>query len=138
MRQGRLIVREGFIAALVRQVIRRRAVDLLRGAQREAEHVAAYAADEDHPSPAWMSPELTLEERELADFHERTLVSLPDTCRRAFSMVRQDDASYDVVAETLGVSRSAVHAHVVTAQRRFRRKLAQIGIAAPASQRGAA
>jgi DNA-directed RNA polymerase specialized sigma24 family protein len=85
-----------------------------------------------------MAPDLAFEERELEDFHERTLVSLPDTCRRAFSMVRDADAPYDVVAEALGVSRSAVHAHVVTAQRRFRRKLAQIGIAAPVSQRGAA
>ena len=138
VRQGRLVVREGFVGALVRKVIHRRAVDLLRGAEREAAHMAAYAGDDAQSPSTWASPDLVLEERELEEFHERTLVSLPDTCRRAFRMIREQDASYDVVAEALGVSRSAVHAHVVTAQRRFRRKLAQAGIAAPGPHRGAA
>lgn len=137
--ERRLIVREGYVAALVRHVVRRRAVDLLRDEQRAVERASTCVADEARDqSPTWMSPDLALEEHELREFHERTLVSLPATCRRAFSMVREEGARYDVAARALGVSRSAVHAHVVTAQRRFRRKLAQIGIAAPMSRRGAA
>jgi DNA-directed RNA polymerase specialized sigma24 family protein len=75
-----------------------------------------------------MSPELGIAEQELASLHASTLASLPDGCRHSYVMVRDDGTSYQTAAEELGVSRAAVCAHVVAAQRRFRRELFEYGI----------
>jgi len=48
-------------------------------------------------------------------------------------MVREEEMSYQAVANTLGISRSAVHWHVATAQQRFRIALREQGVAVPST-----
>lgn len=121
----------------VRQVVRRRWLDFLRAAQRRATREQQHSREAMGGTRLWMSPELTLLDAELTRFHERTLASLPSGCRRSYLMVREEDASYQLTADLLGVSRATVNAHVVAAQRKFREGLPAYGIT-PEPPRGAA
>ena len=78
-----------------------------------------------------MQPDLAIEECELERLRERTLASLPRMCRCVYTMVRDQDLSYQTVAAVLGISRSAVCHHVTMAQRRFRIALLEQGVGAP-------
>jgi RNA polymerase sigma-70 factor (ECF subfamily) len=128
IRAGRWSVRHSDLAVFVRGVVRRRVVDWLRRREHGDERNAEHARELEEGEHAWMSPELLLEERELAVVREETLRELPTACRRAYLMVREEGESYKGAARRLGVSRSAVSAHIVTAQRRFRRVLLDRGV----------
>ena len=78
-----------------------------------------------------MSPELTLEERELEALHDEIMAEIPQACLKAYAMVRGDDAEYKAVAAQLGVSREAVSSNVRRAQRRIRQRLKEHDIHAP-------
>jgi RNA polymerase sigma factor (sigma-70 family) len=119
------------IRALVRRMVERRLIDVLRRKQNQAAHNNEHASDLQDSVHVWMCPDLAVEAQELEAFHERTLASLSDGCRRAYTMVRDEGMPYQTVADWLGVSRAAVHWHVVGAQRRFRTGLAEEGIATP-------
>ena len=75
-----------------------------------------------------MSPETLLDDAEMSAFHRRTLSGLPESCRRAYLMVREEQATYEHVAEALAVSRNAVCYAVVAAQRQFRLALEEMGV----------
>ena len=114
-------------------------MDLLRRSQARDQRHAECALEARASHDAWMSPELANEERELTEFHEQALGRLPDLCRRTYLMVREEEESYQRAALRLGVRPTTVSAHVVKAQRRFRRELAARGIrsrpgASPISQ----
>lgn len=134
-RSGRLTART--LNAFVRQVVRRRWLDSLRLAHRRATREQEHSRETTNGTRLWMSPELTLVDAELARFREHTLASLPSACRRSYLMVREEDASYQLTADLLGVSRATVNAHVVAAQRKFREGLPQYGIT-PEPRRGTA
>lgn len=119
IRAGRWRVRHADLTDVLRGVVRRRVVDWLRRREHGDERNAEHWRDREDSEHAWMSPELELEEPELAAVHERTLRELPSACRRAYLMVREEGESYNGAARRLGVSPSAVSAHIVTAQRRF-------------------
>jgi RNA polymerase sigma factor (sigma-70 family) len=82
MREGRWRVSMASLRTHVRRLVRRRAVDWLRRAQRRKQREVQHGRAIEQGTHAWMSPELTLEERELTSFHAQTLASLPDACRR--------------------------------------------------------
>ena len=134
-RRGRLTGRT--LKGFVRQVVRRRWLDSLRLARRRATREEEHAREATGGPRLWMSPELKLVDAELTHFHESTLASLPSGCRRSYLMVREEDASYQLTADLLGVSRATVNAHVVAAQRKFREGLPKYGIT-PEPPRGAA
>ena len=91
----------------------------------------AYTQELDTIPHTWMVPDLRIEKRELVAFYKTTLATLPPMCRRVYTMVREEDARYQVVASRLGISISAVSSHVVEAQKRFRRALKAEGIVTP-------
>lgn len=117
------------LAGFVRRVAKRRSIDALRRQQRRAVRDAEHAREVSESSRVWMSPELAIEEQELANLHASTLASLSQGCRRSYVLVRSDETSYRIAAERLGVSQAAVCAHVVEAHRSFRRELSDYGIA---------
>jgi RNA polymerase sigma factor (sigma-70 family) len=119
------------LAALVRSMAKRRRADLRLQHKRRASRQGEYAGELAESTHAWMSPDLALRERELERFHEQALAKLPRTCRMAYIMVREEDTPYSVVADRLGVSRAAVNACVVRAQRRLRAELLDKRIVTP-------
>jgi DNA-directed RNA polymerase specialized sigma24 family protein len=110
---------------------RRCTVDHERGTRRRAAREAEHGRELAESSHAWMSPELTLEERELEALHDEIMADIPQACLRAYVMVRGDDAPYEAVAARLGVSREAVSSNVRRAQRRIRQRLKEHDIHAP-------
>jgi RNA polymerase sigma factor (sigma-70 family) len=130
MRDGQWRTRQS-LPALVRKMVQRRLTDHRRGQESRLAHEAEHVRERTESIHAWMSPELALQERELERFHEQALAKLPRTCRMAYVMVREEGTPYSVVADRLGVSRAAVNACVVRAQRRLRAELLDKRIATP-------
>ena len=91
------------LRTFVRRVVRRRAVDLLRRSQARDQRHAEYAREACESHPTWMSPELAYEERELTELHEQALGRLPELCRRTYSMVRDEEETYQRAASRLDV-----------------------------------
>jgi len=56
---------------------------------------------------------------------EAALYELPSKCRQAFVMRRQNNLSYSMIAEQLGVSTSMVEKYIIQALKHFRNKLEQ-------------
>ena len=107
----------------VRTIVLRRTWNAVRANARREARNTEYAAELTERTHAWMSPDVAFEVQTLSDLIERTIGELPQTCRRVYLMVREEDASYQTVANALGITRSAVCAHVVKAQRRLRAAL---------------
>ena len=93
---------------LVRSMTWRRVVDHKRSTRRRAVREAEHVRELEESTHAWVSPELTLEKRELEALHAGIMAEIPQTCLKAYAMVRGDDAQYKAVAARLGVSREAV------------------------------
>lgn len=111
------------LSGMVRNKVVCRIVDLHRATLRRAQRDAQFLASLGEVTPAWMSPELQVEEGELTDLVTRTLDTFTPLCRTVYLMIRNDEESYLSVASTLGITRSAVCSHVVIAQRRLRAAL---------------
>ena len=82
-----------------------------------------------------MSPEAALDDAELEGFYRRTLAGVPEACRRAYVMVREERLTYGMAAEALGVSSHTIGVYVFTVQRRFREALGEIGVPATYTRR---
>jgi RNA polymerase sigma factor (sigma-70 family) len=117
----------GKLGPIVRGMARRRAFDELRRADRRVRPDEDFMRELTDSTHTWMDPEAAVNEEELAAFHARTLASLPENVRRTYTMVREDGHSYREAAAQLGTSRATVNAHVVRAQRVFRKKLPSMG-----------
>ena len=122
-RSGKGVVITSGIACFVRTMVLRQVIDAFRASMRRENRSAEYARELTERTHVWMSPELGVEEAEFETFLDRTIASLPPICRRVYVMIREDDASYETVGRTLGISRHTVHAHLKAAQRRFRAAL---------------
>jgi RNA polymerase sigma factor (sigma-70 family) len=116
------------LKAYVRTAVRLRLVDYLRRGYHREERDAEHLRELSENTHAWMEPDVAIEERELSEFHAATLASLPAICRTTYLLVRDGGVSYAEVAVQLGITRSAVTANVVRAQRRFRARLRELGI----------
>jgi RNA polymerase sigma factor (sigma-70 family) len=119
------------LAALVRKMAKRRRADVRLHRKRRASRQGEYARELAERTHAWMSPDVALHDRELERFYAQAVAKLPRTCRRAYVMVREEDTPYSAVADRLGVSRAAVNACVVRAQRRLRAELLDKRIVTP-------
>jgi RNA polymerase sigma factor (sigma-70 family) len=123
IRAGEWAVPSRSLAAYVRNAVRRRMLDCLRRDYHRLEREEDYVREVCAGTQAWMAPDLANQDRELSEFLARTLASLPEVCRKTYLMIRDGNASYDEVAARLGVTRSAVSANIVRAQRVFRERL---------------
>jgi RNA polymerase sigma factor (sigma-70 family) len=112
---------------LIKTMVLRRLLMLLRANDRRATRDAQHELERTDSTHIWMQPDLGVEAQELEDVLEKTIASLPRMCRRVYVMVRDDGASYQIVANVLGVSRASVNAHMVSAQRRLRVALIEQG-----------
>lgn len=71
------------------------------------------------------SVEATVDAQQTLHTIEAALFELPTKCRQAFVMHRQNNLSYPVIAEQLGVSTSMVEKYIIQALKHFRNKLEQ-------------
>lgn len=138
LRNGYWVPEESALPVFVRHMVWRRSVDRLRRAQRRDVREREHHREVQESVHAWMSPSLAQESRELDALHEQAVAELPEACRRAYVMVRDEDLSYDVVATRLGVTRRAVAGHVVRAQQRLTRSLRAHGVSTPRRARNGA
>lgn len=100
--------------------------------QRRSERDAVHVSDVRASDHVWMLPDLRIVQQELDELCAQVLDALPPACRRAYTLVREEELTYDEAAARLGVSRAAICFHVVTAQNRFREALREHGVAVPA------
>jgi RNA polymerase sigma factor (sigma-70 family) len=115
----------------VRRVVKCRLLDAKREERRRQARHDAHARTLDDVMPIWMSADLNVEHRELGAAIRAAIQSLPDQCGRVWMMVRLDNLSYVETAAILGITRSAVCANVVRAQRRIRLELIERGFELP-------
>jgi RNA polymerase sigma factor (sigma-70 family) len=104
-------------------LVDRRALDAARRSHRRARLDADFVLEQQQGSHAWMNPGLALDEAEQEQFYQRTLASLPRRCRQVYAMVREENISYEQAAERIGISRSRVCRHMVTANHHFRKAM---------------
>lgn len=129
LRSGKCGTNTTLLHGWIWRTVRRRTIDAQRTRRLRASRNAELTRELQEATHAWMAPDVAIEEDELVIFHARTLASLSYECRRAYVMVREEEASYRAVATQMGVSRAIVHNHVAAAHRRFRAELEQKGLA---------
>jgi RNA polymerase sigma factor (sigma-70 family) len=130
MRDGSWVAPEQ-MPRLVRSMTKHRAMDWIKHRLREESRDTLYCQRTSARYPEWMSASRAADEAELKEFHAKVMAKLPGLCRKAFIMVREERATYEAVAERLGISTSAVHRSVVQAQKAFREALPELGITPP-------
>jgi RNA polymerase sigma-70 factor, ECF subfamily len=138
LRRGAWAIHPSSLGALVKCMVQRQCLDRLRASGRRAEREAEHASGLADRTPAWMSADVALDEDEMANVHDRALARVPRVARRVFVLVQVEQLSYERAAVQLGLSKSAVSAHVGRAKRHLRRHLLEYGIAAPQPTRGPA
>jgi RNA polymerase sigma-70 factor (ECF subfamily) len=132
---GRVTEPPTYLEALVRRMVRNLATDRNRRDRARTVREAYYSANLSGAAPSWMVPDAFVEARELDDIRLHVLAELPPTCREVFVLVREGQMSYKAVGERLDLTPRAICAHVVTAQRLFRERLQEQGIAISRPQR---
>jgi RNA polymerase sigma factor (sigma-70 family) len=120
LRAGRLPSSSPALTALVRRMVRDRAIDWWRSCDRRGERDGQHHSESCASTNAWMSPDAVIEDAELWAFYVRTRDSMPKMCRQVYVMLREEGASYQQVAKRLGIAVATVRWHLVAAQRRFR------------------
>ena len=129
LRKGQPVPEGALLIGLIRRMVRCRAADRLRREQRRAARESTYARERVDRRPAWMCPAAAFDESEVQRFRESTLYELKEPCRRAFVMVREEQVTVARAAEALSVSRTTIRSYVVSAERSFRRRLGEMGLA---------
>lgn len=127
LRAGKDIVVTIGVESFARTMVKRRIVDTKRADSRRTARDSEFERERTEREHTWMSPEQTLDFTELEACIARTIASLPRRCRRVYEMLQENDATYGRVARALGISRTAVCAHVVTARRRIRAAVVKLG-----------
>jgi RNA polymerase sigma factor (sigma-70 family) len=138
LRNGYWVSDPSSTAKLVRSIAKRRALDCLRRQKRQDARDAEHDRTLSESVHAWMSPDLSHEVRELNEVHARAMAALPDACRRAFVLVRDEDLAYKIAAERLGITRKTVQSHVVRAQGQLVEALREHGVTIPRRARNGA
>jgi RNA polymerase sigma-70 factor (ECF subfamily) len=80
-------------------------------------HRAGPAGAEDQTDAP--SPEMVVDARQRLQQLIHAVEDLPPQCRRVFVMHKFEDRSYAEIAQTLGISRSGVEKHMITALKRL-------------------
>ena len=137
MRAGEWKVAPEALDSYVFRAVEHEAIDYARRRKARKAQDKMHGREVEDGVHAWMRPDTSGADRELHALYTRTLESLPPACRRTYEMVREQGMSYDDVAHALGVTRSAVSANIVRAQRAFRRELRARDIVPPPEAKGA-
>lgn len=124
------------LPGLVCEMARGRARDMRRQERRRERPNGDYMTELTDSTHSWMHPDAAVHETELAAFRERLLATLPEKCRSAYLLVREDGCSYAEAGTRLGMSTRSVHAQVTRAQRLFRKELPQQGVPVTPSGHG--
>ena len=131
-RAGRWIFDRSRLPGLVKMLVFVYTTHHAQQTRRRGERDAVHERDVRASDHVWMSPDLAIEQQELEVVYDRVLHSLSPACRRAYTLVREQELTYDQAAARLGVSRAAICFHIVTAQNRFREALREHGVSIPA------
>jgi len=124
------------LPGLVVEMARCRAKDQLRRERRRERPNGDFMKELTDSTHSWMHPDAAVDEADLAAFRERSLAKLPERCRAAYLLVREEKLSYAEVGTRLGMTTRSVHAQVAHAQRLFREELPQQGVPVPSSEHG--
>jgi RNA polymerase sigma-70 factor (ECF subfamily) len=123
--------------AFVRELVRNHVIDRRRKRIRRKDHDGEHLRIRTVTTPAWVSPDRSDDEDVNATLARSLVDKLPDQCRTAHVLIREDGWSYQDTAALLGVSVQSVHTYMGRAQRKLREELRLVGIAVP-SPRAAA
>jgi len=137
MRAGEWKVPPEALVSYVFRAVEHEAIDHARRRKGRKAREEVFGREVEAGVHAWMRPDTSGADRELHALNTRTLESLPPACQRTYVMVREQGMTYEQVADALGVSRSAVSANIVRAQRAFRRELLARDIVPPPAAKGA-
>jgi len=124
------------LPGLVCEMARGRARDQLRRERRRERPNGDFMKELTDSTHSWMHPDAAVDEAELSAFRESSLAKLPERCRAAYLLVREEGLSYAEAGTRLGMSTRSVHAQVARAQRLFREELRQQGVPVPTSEHG--
>lgn len=111
------------LTAYVRTMVFRRIIENYRADEARRQREDEYARQAVYAHEA-ASPDVRAELAEMEKIVRRTIANLTPATRRVYSMVRDDNASYEDAANALGITRAAVNTQVVKAQRALRSALA--------------
>jgi RNA polymerase sigma factor (sigma-70 family) len=115
------------LPGFVLYMVRRRVVDLHRRSIHRAERDAVHAR-EVGTSHGWMDPTIVMEEAELEAIQEMAMGRLSVRSRSAFVMVHEEELTYRVAAERLGVAPKTIDNHLRRARARLRELLRESGV----------
>lgn len=111
------------LKAYVRTMVFRRIIDDHRADTARREREDQYARDAVYAYES-ATPDVRAELAEMEEIVRRTIANLTPATRRVYTMVRDDEMSYESTANALGITRAAVNTQVVNAQRALRSALA--------------
>ena len=126
LRTGRWYVHTT-LRALVRDMVRRKFMWGLRGASGRKARDAQHLDERTACPPMWMDPAVTLEMKEAEALRAQALAELPERCRAAFLLVRNEGVTHREVAARLGISLRLVASHVVNAERHLASRVLDAG-----------
>jgi RNA polymerase sigma-70 factor (ECF subfamily) len=136
MREGAESIDPARLPGLVCEMARCRARDQLRRERRREKPNGDFMRELTDSTHSWMHPDAAVHEAELTAFRESSLEKLPERCRAAYLLVREEGLSYAEAGTRLGMSTRSVHAQVARAQRLFREELPQQGVPVTSSGHG--
>ena len=136
IREGAESIDLARLPGLVCEMARCRAKDQLRRERRRERPNGDFMKELTDSTHSWMHPDAAVDEAELAAFRESSLAKLPEQCRVAYLLVREEGLSYAEAGTRLGMSTRSVHAQVARAQRLFREELPQQGVPVTSSGHG--
>lgn len=111
------------LAPLLYTMARRTTLNVLRGVARSHTAMEKLWSDMRHVSN---ETEETIFLDDLQSFTEKVLKTLPPQQQQIFRMSRQQELSYDEIAENLNISRNTVKNHLVSALRTIRMQVHRV------------
>lgn len=116
LRRGRWRVHTS-LRGVVRSIVRRRWMRSLYAGSVRGAIDAQHLQDREDCTPVWMDPEAMLEMSEAETLRATALAELPEGCRTAYLLVREEGATYRDVAAELGISIGLVAHYMRNAER---------------------
>jgi RNA polymerase sigma factor (sigma-70 family) len=114
-------------AAFFFRAVRNRIANHRRGSHRENRRLAEYLSDLGRRVRKESAPDARLEQAELAAVIEATVAGLPERCREAWLLVRENEFTYKQAADAMEVSMRTATNHLVIASGRLREALTDAG-----------
>jgi RNA polymerase sigma-70 factor (ECF subfamily) len=112
--------------ALVASMTRHKLLTLKVKKKNRKEREEQFMAERSARCPEWMNPARGCEQREEELIRAQALEELPENCRSAFLLVRDEGATRREVARRLGISFGLVVNHVARAERHLADRLINV------------